>query len=865
MGVRRSQFRYALLAAAAVGFLGSGVTVLAQEQRRIEYNIEAGDLGEALKAVSRLSGKEIIFNSQAVLGRSAQQLRGNYSADEAVRALLEGSGLTAQYRKDVIIIRGRSGRPSEITERSASDGDIVVTGSRIRGGVSSAPLISATREQIREAGQHNLGEYIRSIPQNFAGGQNPSVAGGGNQGAENQNANGSSNLNLRGLGADATLTLINGHRVAYDAVFGGVDISAIPLAAIDRVEIVADGASAIYGSDAVAGVANVILRRDLDGLVTSARLGGSTEGGNFQQQYDVVGGRNWGSGGVMAAFDYSRSTAINGRNRSYTGEMDGSTTLLPKQRQYSGVLNAHQELSNSIELDIDAQYSNRTTAIAFPYTATLDVTSEGLLTEPEVETYSVTPTLRVKLPGRWLVSLTGTHGKSNTHLLSRAFSGGEEYAQVRIRYDGRVDSVEVNAEGPLVALAGGDARLAIGGGFRSVGLDASSRTTFSGTTITSYVISPVRENFFGYGELSLPLVGGANERPLLHSLLLTGAVRYENYRGIGGLATPKLGLVYEPDPALAIKASWGKSFKAPTLFEQYQTTKGTLISGEGYPNNPGGRPALLLYGGGRDLQPEKATTWTASVAFRPVAAFRVEVSYFDVRFNQRIVEAIGNTDRAYGDPIYDGMITYNPSEAQVLSALALLQQPLANGAGRPLDPANISAIFDDRLQNVSRQHINGVDLSVEYQHEFEPNNRLFLVGSASYLKGDQQISPGQPVTKIVGRIFYPANWRARGGATWQKSDFTFSGFVNYTGGADDTLMSPPTKVSAFTTIDLGLRYAPTSWVGVGKGLDFSLSATNVLDRKPPRIRVFDATQIPYDSTNASVTGRVLSLTISKSW
>src|SRR5690606_30755313 len=116
-----------------------------------------------------------------------------------------------------------------------------------------------------------------SIPQNFNGGQNPGVAGGGNQGVGNENASSSSALNLRGLGPAATLTLLNGHRLAYDTVGQGVDISQIPLNAIDRIEIVPDGSSALYGSDAVGGVANVILRRDYDDLYASARLGGSMD------------------------------------------------------------------------------------------------------------------------------------------------------------------------------------------------------------------------------------------------------------------------------------------------------------------------------------------------------------------------------------------------------------------------------------------------------------------------------------------------------------------------------------------------------------------------------------------------------------
>src|SRR3546814_14406823 len=104
--------------------------------------------------------------------------------------------------------------------------------------------------------------FARSLVQNYSGGQNPGIAASGQGGSENVTS--SSALNLRGLGADATLTLFNGHRVAYDAISQGVAITAIPLAAIDRVEVVTDGSSALYGSDAVGGVANEILLKNYD-------------------------------------------------------------------------------------------------------------------------------------------------------------------------------------------------------------------------------------------------------------------------------------------------------------------------------------------------------------------------------------------------------------------------------------------------------------------------------------------------------------------------------------------------------------------------------------------------------------------------
>ncbi|MDF0491136.1 TonB-dependent receptor [Sphingobium sp. H39-3-25] len=865
MGVKAIGIRGRLLVAAAMGAMVIATPAMADDGRRQDYNVEAGDLGDALRTVSRQSGREIIFSGKAVAGMRAPRLHGSFSADEAVRALLAGTGLIAEFRKDVVIIRGRSEASGETSDRPTEVQDILVTGSRIRGSQGTSPVISATREQVLLSGQSGLGDYIRSIPQNYNGGQNPSVAGGGNQGGSNNNVNGSSNLNLRGLGADATLTLINGHRVAYDAVGAGVDISAIPLAAVDRIEIVADGASAIYGSDAVAGVANVLLRRDFNGLTTSARIGGSTEGGNFQQQYDLVGGKRWGSGGALVALDFSRSTAINASDRSYTRQIDGSTTLYPKLKQYSAVLAGHQAIAPGVTLEIDGQYSHRTSEVNFPYLPDKDVTVEGLRSQPTVESYSITPTLRISLPARWQLSLSGTHGQSKSHLLSHIYSGGEELALIGIQYDGRIDSGEISGEGPLAQLPGGELRFAVGTGYRSVGLDASSRRTLFGTTTTTLDISPIRENYYAYGELSIPLVGPENSRPLLNRLRLTAASRYENYRGVGDLATPKLGVIYEPHRAIAIKATWGKSFKAPTLFEQYQATQGTLIRGTGFQNNLGGRPALLLYGGGRDLGPEKATTWTTSVEVKPLPGLRIEASYFDVRFRQRIVEAIGDTNRAFGNPMFDGLILYNPSEQQVLAALATLDTPLLNASGQPLNAANISAIFDDRLQNISRQHTRGVDLSASYDREFGPGEHLNLMGSVSYLEGNRQLSPGQPTTKLVGRIFNPPHWRARGGVNWTQRDVTFAGYANYTGGTNDDVILPAEDVGSFTTVDATIRYAPKGAQGVLHGLELALSATNIFNEKPSPIRTSDPIAIPYDSTNTSVTGRVISFTITKSW
>ena len=176
---------------------------------------------------------------------------------------------------------------------------VTVTGTRIRGGGTPSPVITIGSEQIQQEGFTDLGEVIRSVPQNFSGGQNPGVIGAAS-GVGNQNLTGGSALNLRGLGADASLTLLNGHRLAYDGFTQAVDISAIPVEAVERLEIIPDGASAIYGSDAVGGVANVILKPDYDGVALGARYGGATDGGLATREYTATAGTTWASGGLIA-------------------------------------------------------------------------------------------------------------------------------------------------------------------------------------------------------------------------------------------------------------------------------------------------------------------------------------------------------------------------------------------------------------------------------------------------------------------------------------------------------------------------------------------------------------------------------------
>ncbi|MEQ8936596.1 MAG: TonB-dependent receptor plug domain-containing protein, partial [Amphiplicatus sp.] len=170
--------------------------------------------------------------------------------------------------------------------------EIVVTGTNIRGVENpTVPVISFSREDIDLSGATNLEQFSRIIPQNLAT-QSSETLFGGNDSTRIRQLN-VTGFDLRGLGAGATLTLINGRRTANSGGAGFVDISAIPFAAIQSIDVLTDGASAIYGADAVAGVVNILTRRDFEGVDITASVAGVTEGNKRDYDVAVTGGHNW--------------------------------------------------------------------------------------------------------------------------------------------------------------------------------------------------------------------------------------------------------------------------------------------------------------------------------------------------------------------------------------------------------------------------------------------------------------------------------------------------------------------------------------------------------------------------------------------
>lgn len=201
---------------------------------------------------------------------------------------------------------------------------VTITGTNIRGVEPVGnPVLALDAVDIQESGKPTLADFLRELPANFAGGvaTADNVQGSQDASSAGSNLTGGQGVNLRGLGALSTLVLVNGRRVAAAGQFGDfVDLSNIPLSSIERMEVLLDGASAVYGSDAVGGVVNVILKRRGDGAATSLRFGSTTQGGGQQLQLGQTWGTSWRSGGLLLGYEFNRQERVEASEREiYNG------------------------------------------------------------------------------------------------------------------------------------------------------------------------------------------------------------------------------------------------------------------------------------------------------------------------------------------------------------------------------------------------------------------------------------------------------------------------------------------------------------------------------------------------------------------
>src|SRR3546814_216383 len=359
-------------------------------------------------------------------------------------------------------------------------------------------------------------------------------------------------------------------------------------------------------------------------------------------------------------------------------------------------------------------------------------------------------------------------GRRNFDLMT-----GVESAPRSNRYRNEAAAAGVEVEGPLFTLPGGEARLSVGGGWR--------RTSLEYSDLLADVIIHEGDNVsrYGYGELSLPL---------LDQLLLNAAVRYEDYDSFGGTTTPKVGVLWSPTRSFDVRASWGRSFKAPTLTQQYQAQMLYLypasILGGGGAGAPPDSQSIFFWGGDPDLRPETAETVSVGFVARPDAlpGLRLEANWFQIDYTDRVLPPIASVGETLTNPAYAEFRTLNPSIAEINAAFAWAGLPegtfTGNYTGAPYDPANVFAIVRGSNTNAASDFLQGVDLSARYRLDAWGGS-LSLHFSGTWLtEAHRKLSSTSPEIPTAGIAFFPPEFRGRVGANWSHGGFTLTATVD---------------------------------------------------------------------------------------
>jgi iron complex outermembrane receptor protein len=835
---KRMNVRTWAMATAVVAAISS--PAFAQTTR--PFDIPAQPLSSALEAFGSQSGGEILFDRAQTAGKSAPAVRGAMAPSEALRRLLVGSALSMRQVNATTFVVAPSPQGQGAEGPATEIGEIVVTGTRIRGAAPTSPVHVVTREDIDRSGYTQVGDVIRSLPENFGGGQNPGVIGGG---SANQNISNSSTVNLRGLGSDATLVLLNGRRLAADNFGQAPDISGIPLAAIQRVEVMTDGASAIYGSDAVAGVTNFILRRDFEGLEVGARAGVATHGGGFEQGYSVLTGAAGEMGSILVNLDSTEKDAVLASDRDFTSAASPITSLLRPYERFSALVSGAVDITDRASLSLDALWSRQT--VDYQWQPQLAGATSRISTD--TPTYSVSAGLDVRLAADWGLRVTaGDAGNDTDQSTIYATSASS------LSYENEVQYGELAFEGPLLRLPGGDLRVAVGGGAR----DEDFRTAYGDVTDTE----GSRTVQYLFAEALAPLAP-PSDRPGLNALELSVSARMEDYSDFGSTTTPKVGLRYVPTPGLAMRATWGESFKAPPL-AQVHMARYVLLFPEASLGADGGGSAFFVTGGNPDLRPERSTSWTLGAEYSPPALqMTLGVNYFNIDYSDRVLSPIANLSAALTDPMYVPFIQSAPTPAQQAELIASSPN-FYNYTGAAYDPASVTAIAYNLYANVAAQSVEGVDLS--YRQTFAtPAGPLDAFANATWIDLRQQNVPTAAQYALSGTIFNIPELRARAGASWDVAGFTLTGIANYQAGSTDTGVTPHRDIGSWLTFDTTVSYATAAGSSAWSGLSIVLSATNLFDRDPPYAASpsIQYQGVYYDATNASAMGRFVSLSVRK--
>ena len=903
----------------------AGAPVMAQDSakdaaKKVEFDIQADNLEDALKSYSLATDRQVMFSTDIVERKPAKPVAGQMTADEALVKLLDGSGLIyeATPSSNVILVRApqqqamlveqpmriAQAQPEDVRvrraggEREQAEGDerkrdeITVTGTLIKGiAPESSPSYTFDRNDIFESGAASTEDFIRrTLPQNFGGGTSEFAPGGipSESGGNNSFGTGA---NLRGLGAGATLTLLNGYRLAPSSTVGEyVDLSMIPVSALERIDVLTDGASSIYGSDAVAGVINFVLRSDFEGAETSARYGTVTSGGMDEVRVSQTAGAAWASGNVLATYEYFHRNNLLRSDRPTIAAptfYDGTPApdefefdLLPEQRRHSALLTINQDIAANLRASISGFFSHReSTARNYALTTSANY----LLREPTSENFGINAAITYDFTPRWSLQIDGNVSDLRTIDAATRLFPAVQSLPTRVAYSD-LWSVSALLNGVLIDLPAGDVKVAIGTQYRHE--DFLNRY-LAGGGITA---DGSRKIAAAFGELYIPIFGEANELPGVKRLEVNISGRLDDYSDFGTTINPKIGVLWSPATGLKLRGSYSTSYAPPALGRVYDQQRALLVIPYTLLRNLLGielpDPSLsdINYmganGAADDLQPEESTAYTFGADYQWNSqnhAFQASVTYYDVSFEGRLGEVPipGNLTSAEGvslafeDPnlFPPGSVIFFPSDEQV--------QSVVEGFGeRNLSLLGISEIENigiiDLLsvtRNLASTETRGIDLNISYEFDTDFGRVSAGINANYILDFIRQAADTTPAVESVNSLYNPVDLKLRGRLGYAHDNFSSNLFVNYTDSYRTDSTSSAEPIESWTTLDFSVAYSiensDEKWLN---GTKFGLSIVNIFDEMPPTTSTLGAFRLTgYDPANASPVGRYISFDLRKSF
>ncbi|MGH6967425.1 MAG: TonB-dependent receptor plug domain-containing protein [Phenylobacterium sp.] len=763
----------------------------------------------------------------------------------------------------------------------AADGsisEVIVTGTRVTGlkaADSPAPVQVLGASALARVGQPDL---IQSLSQNLPSFTAEAI--GGDTGSLTLSAA------LRGLNPNDTLVLVNGkrrHPTGNLHVLGGpyqgaatADLSLIPVGAIDHVEVLQDGAAAQYGTDAIAGVVNIILKSADHGGTAMATAGQYYKGDGNTGALSLNFGAPLGEGGFVNVTLENRyhgfsirggpdrrvqnrdGTVLAGANAIDKAGVPGAknfpvVNLINGDAQYNiynGYLNAGYKFSDELEAYATASYSHRLASAYENYRVPSKVTRPGpngttIVPFPngfdpkehlEEDDYSVAGGFKGVVAG-WDWDLSSTYGHVRDQVSTLNSANASLFVDTgmtpRNFYDGAFRSTEWTNNLDLVrdfdAGMASPLSVAFGGEYRKNTFQISPGDPYStykegGQSYPGFQASDAgthhRTNYGAYVDVAAEVIA---------KLKVDLAARYEHYSDFGSTTVFKATGRYDFSPMVAVRGTVSTGFRAPTLAEEFYsaTNVAPTFAVVQLPANSAAAKQI----GFPDLKPEKSTNFSGGFVLHPMEGLQITLDAYQIEIKRRII----------GTGILLGQVGSDIVSQNVLDAIA--------AHGNVLDPTGLSYVGVSVFTNAAKTRTRGVEITGNYASDFGDMGHVDWSVAINYNKTTVQSlaplplqvrAPAYGQTTLLGplALSYITTASPRGklvlGAYWTLDKFSVNLRENVYGKTSEIVSTDGTgnngtkaKIPTTGITDIDVAYNVTEQVKL------SIGANNLFNHKAP--------------------------------